>query len=152
MEKVLGIICRLAQHFKGSQGVQWVQNPPAMQEILETWVPSLGQEDPLEEEMAPTPVFLPGGSHGQRSLAGYSPWGRAELDTTEHARRWHIKTAMRREYAPCQWRRRRQQIPGEAGTWQGGAGKCLVTCPPGKGALTSCIRSVRGANTPTWLK
>ena len=29
------------------------------------------------------PVFLPGGSHGQRSLVGYSPWGRKELDTTE---------------------------------------------------------------------
>ena len=32
----------------------------------------------------PTPVFLPG-KHGQRSLAGYSPWGHKELDTTEHA-------------------------------------------------------------------
>ena len=31
----------------------------------------------------PTPVFLPGESHGQRSLAGYSPWGHKELDTTE---------------------------------------------------------------------
>ena len=33
----------------------------------------------------PTPVFLPGKSHGQRSLAGYSPWGRKESDTTERA-------------------------------------------------------------------
>ena len=32
----------------------------------------------------PTLVFLPGEFHGQRSLAGYSPWGRKELDTTEH--------------------------------------------------------------------
>ena len=31
----------------------------------------------------PTPVFLPGESHGQRSLVGYSPWGRKDLDTTE---------------------------------------------------------------------
>ena len=31
----------------------------------------------------PTPVFLPGESHGQRSLAGYSPWGHKEADTTE---------------------------------------------------------------------
>ena len=31
----------------------------------------------------PTPVFLPGKSHGQRSLGGYSPWGRKESDTTE---------------------------------------------------------------------
>jgi len=47
-----------------------VENLPAMRE---TQVQSLGQEDPLEEEMAPTPVFLPGESHGQRSLVGYSP-------------------------------------------------------------------------------
>ena len=47
------------------------------------WVQSLGREDPLGEGMAPTPVFLPGESHGQRSLAGYSPWGHTELDTTE---------------------------------------------------------------------
>ena len=33
----------------------------------------------------PTPVFLSGISHRQRSLAGYSPWGRKESDTTEHA-------------------------------------------------------------------
>ena len=33
----------------------------------------------------PTPVFLPGGKfHGQRSPAGYSPWGRKESDMTEH--------------------------------------------------------------------
>ena len=31
----------------------------------------------------PPPVFLPGESHGQRNLAGYSPWGRKESDTTE---------------------------------------------------------------------
>ena len=31
----------------------------------------------------PTPVFLPGESHGQRNLVGYSPWGRKELDMTE---------------------------------------------------------------------
>ena len=32
----------------------------------------------------PTPVFLPGESHGQRSLAGHSPWGCTESDTSEH--------------------------------------------------------------------
>ena len=31
----------------------------------------------------PTPVLLPGKFHGQRSLVGYSPWGRKELDMTE---------------------------------------------------------------------
>ena len=46
-------------------------------------VPSLGGEDLLEEEMAAPPVFLPGKSHGQSSLVGYSPWGHEELDMTE---------------------------------------------------------------------
>ena len=40
---------------------------------------------PWRREWQPTPVSLPGESHGQRSLAGYSPWGRTELNTTEHA-------------------------------------------------------------------
>ena len=37
----------------------------------------------LEQEMAPTPVLLPGKSHGRRSLVGCSPWGREESDMTE---------------------------------------------------------------------
>jgi len=56
-----------------------VKNLPAMQE---TQVQSLSQEDPLEKGMATTPVFLPGEFHGQRSLAGYGPWGCQESDTT----------------------------------------------------------------------
>ena len=59
---------------------QTVKNLPAMQE---TWIQSLGQEDPLEKDMQPTPVFLPGEFHEQRSLAGYSPWNLKESDTTE---------------------------------------------------------------------
>ena len=51
--------------------------------MRDTWVRSLGQEDPLEKEMEPTPVFLPGESHGQKSLAGYSPRGHKESDMTE---------------------------------------------------------------------
>ena len=43
--------------------------------VQETWVLSLGQEDPLEKEMATTRVFLPGKCHEQRSLVGYSSWG-----------------------------------------------------------------------------
>ena len=53
-----------------------------MQEMQETRVQSLSWDDPLEDEMA-TPVFLPGESHGQRRLAGYSPYGCKELDMTE---------------------------------------------------------------------
>ena len=51
--------------------------------MQETWVQSLGWEDPLEEEMATIPVFLPGESHGQRSLLGYSLGGHQESDTAE---------------------------------------------------------------------
>jgi len=42
-------------------------------------VQSLGQEDPLEQEMATHSVFLPGKSYGQRSLVGYSPWDRKRI-------------------------------------------------------------------------
>ena len=49
--------------------------------MQEMWVWSLGQEDPLEKIMA-TPIFLPGKSHEQRSLAGYGPWCCKELDVT----------------------------------------------------------------------
>ena len=42
-------------------------------------VQSLGQEDPLEKEMQPTPVFLPGEVHGQRRLVGYKSWGRRRV-------------------------------------------------------------------------
>ena len=51
-----------------------------------TQVQSLGWEDPLEKKLATTAGFLPGKSHGQRSLAGYSPLVAKELDTTKHAR------------------------------------------------------------------
>ena len=40
---------------------------------------------PCKKKWQPTPVFLLGKSHGQRSLVGHSPWGCKELDTTEHA-------------------------------------------------------------------
>ena len=54
-----------------------VKNLPAMQ------VRSLGQGDPLEEGMAIHCGVLPGESHGQRSLAGYSPLGHKQPDMTE---------------------------------------------------------------------
>ena len=50
---------------------QMIKNLPAM---LETQVWSLGQENPLEKEMATTPAFLPGKFCGQRSLVGCCPW------------------------------------------------------------------------------
>ena len=64
----------------GFPGGSAVKNWPALQEM---WVPSMHQEHPLEEGMATHSVFLPGKSHGQRSLVGYYPWGRKKADTTE---------------------------------------------------------------------
>ena len=65
-------------------------NPPAVQEMQ---FRSLGREDPLEKEMATHSNILAWKSHGQRSLAGYSPWGRKESDTTEQQNnkrlKWH---------------------------------------------------------------
>ena len=54
---------------------QLVKNLPAMRE---TWIRSLGWEDPQEKGKATTPVFWPGEFHGL-----YSPWGCKKLDTTE---------------------------------------------------------------------
>ena len=45
---------------------------------MDPWVGKI----PWRRKWQPTPVFVPGESHGQRSLAGYSPWGRTESDRT----------------------------------------------------------------------
>ena len=72
---------------------QWIKSPPAVQETPEMWVRSLGQENPLEKKMATRSMFLPEKSHGQRSLAGYSPKGHKESGTTERLST-HILQAM----------------------------------------------------------
>ena len=62
-----------------------------MQEIKETWVQSLGGEDPLEEGTATHSSILAGASDGQRGLVGYSPWGRIESDTLKDSARGHAQ-------------------------------------------------------------
>ena len=47
------------------------------------WFDSWVEKIPWRKDRLPTPVFLPGEFHEQRSLAGYSPWGRKDLDLTE---------------------------------------------------------------------
>ena len=59
-----------------------VRNMTAKQEMQETRDPWVGKI-PWRREWQSTPVFLPGEFHGQRSLAGYSPWGCKEQDMTE---------------------------------------------------------------------
>ena len=56
--------------------------------MQEMWVPSLGEEDPLESEIAThSSIFQQptGKFRRQQSLVGYSSWGCIELDATEHA-------------------------------------------------------------------
>ena len=66
--------------FGASLVAQMVKNLPAMQE---TWVRSLGWEDPLEKRMATHSSILAWRIPWQRSLAGYSPWGCKESHMTE---------------------------------------------------------------------
>ena len=58
--------------------------------VRETRVRARGWEDPWRRKWQSTPVLLPGKSHGQRSLVGYSPWGRKESDTTEQLHFTHF--------------------------------------------------------------
>ena len=67
------------------QVVLVVEKKPACQcrrpkkHVFDPWV----RKNPWRRERLPTPVFLPKEPHGQRSLVGYSPWGRVQSDTTE---------------------------------------------------------------------
>ena len=55
--------------------------------VEETWAQSLGREAPRWRAWQPTPEFLPGESHGQRSLVGNSPWSRKQWAMTERLTR-----------------------------------------------------------------
>ena len=81
----------LASLFVPFPGGSVVKKPPADAGDTGDVDSILGQEDLLEEEMAPTPVLLPGESHRQQSLVGYSPQGCKELDATGRLRT-HART------------------------------------------------------------
>ena len=66
-----------------SQVALEIKNQPANAGDIKDRVLCLHWEDPWRRAWPPTPVFLPGESHGQRSLEGYSPWGCTESDMTE---------------------------------------------------------------------
>ena len=79
----LGVIPKIEV---ASQVAQLVKNLPAQCRRhkrcgLDLWVRKI----PWRRKWQPTLVCLPRKSHGQRSLVGYSPWGRKESDMTEHA-------------------------------------------------------------------
>ena len=58
---------------------QMIKNPPGERPGFDPWAGKI----PCRREQLPTPVFLPGEFHGQRSLASYSPWSHKESDMTE---------------------------------------------------------------------
>ena len=71
-----------------------VKNPPANNRSLkrhgfDPWVGKI----PWRRKWQINPVFLPGKSRGQRSLAGYSPWGHKESDMTEVTKCAHMQMA-----------------------------------------------------------
>ena len=63
---------------------QSVKYLPVMQKTQEMWVWPLGQEDPLEEEMATHSSILAWKTPWAEEPVGYSPWGHRDSDTTEH--------------------------------------------------------------------
>ena len=87
------------------------KEPTYTQETQEARVRSLSREDPLEEEMAATPVFLPGHSHGQRVLVGYSPPGRKESDRTEHQRSSSLHIGLKQNLKPPNLHSKRSTQP-----------------------------------------
>ena len=69
---------------------------------LSSWVRKI----PWRREWQPTPIFLPGESHGQRNLAGYSPSGRKEWDTTEQLTLTYMQSKTRHKWIHLQNRKR----------------------------------------------
>ena len=67
-------------HFCGTVGKNLPANAGDARDRFYPWVRNI----PWKRKWQPTPVFLPGKSHGWRRLAGKSPWCLKELDTTEH--------------------------------------------------------------------
>ena len=70
--------------------------------MQETSVQSLGWKDPWKRKWQPPPGFLPGKSHGQRSLVSCSPWGRKRSDTSElpnsNSSRYHHRSSLILDY------------------------------------------------------
>ena len=136
---------------------QVVKNLPATQKIT---VRSLGWEDPLERrKWLLTPAFLPGECHGQGSLAGYSPWGHKELDTTERLALAFILGAQQTKNFRVWWALSRKQYPKKrkrkitiqrTKNWVLGKNNCFrpptqsMVPPPEK---SSCFRKPTGGKS-----
>ena len=96
--------------------------------MQEMWVQSLGREDPLEKEMEPTPVFLPGKAHGQRSLVGHSPRDRSRAGH-DLAAKWN------NQLFPCEAVHGPEALP-EPSPWSRLAALCPSTHTHSEGPAT----------------
>ena len=89
----------------GFPGDSVIKNPPANagDSRIAGSIPGSGRS-PWRRSWQPTPVFLPGESHGQKNLAGYSPWGHKESDTTEQLST-HTDTSLQKTCrgGPLKW-------------------------------------------------
>ena len=92
-------------------------------------IPGLGR--PLENGMAP--VFLPGEFHGQRSLAGYSPWGCKELATTEQLTHTQWGTFTILAPAVCPWPQSPSLPKTAGGAGENAASKTVLTSSSSSG-------------------
>ena len=76
-------VCKTENYFNLLGATLVAQTVKPLLAMQETWVWSLGGEDPLEKEMMTPPILLPGKLHGLKFLIAYSPWGLKESDKTE---------------------------------------------------------------------
>ena len=88
---VLYLLVGMAPHSSTvARKIPWMEEPSRLQSmgslrVGHDWATSLSLSNFMHwrRKRQPTPVFLPGESHGWGSLVGCSPWGRTESDTTE---------------------------------------------------------------------
>ena len=83
--------------FKDALALRVAQTVKRLPIMRDTWVQSLVRKIFWRRKWQPTPIFLPGKSHGQRSLVGYSPWGCKESDVIK---RLHSLKKLKRQIMP----------------------------------------------------
>ena len=122
--------------------------------IFSLWPSNAGIWGFLREEtekaMAPTPVLLPGKSHGQRSLVGCSPWGREESDTTERLH-FHFSLSCIGEGNGNPLQCSCLEHPRDGGAWWAGVYGVAQSRTRLKRLSSSSSRERRGNLEPCWL-
>ena len=111
----LGLLCTNIPISCAAYGLSWwLRGKESACNAEDTGLIPGSRRFPWRRKWQPTPVFLPGESHGQRSLAGSSPGGHKE-STTEHSRTYCFGTAGH-QAAPAA----RKVSPGHTRVWVGG--------------------------------